>query len=266
MLKAGFDELAERDSRNYTLTAYVDTSALSRLKKVHAQELKQKQFKMHESSDRLWHPLQNLKRSEKKAFWKDYLPYNFDISACAPNILMQLAIRSGMPKCLADSVFIYVDTKDAFRERIARISGLSIQDSKRVINSLFNGARLAKNSKCAIYQLLDFDDEKMHALATDPEIIALRKGIKNCWSYIERKINLNQETHISLRKSKLKWSLYFKYERKVLNCVTRELDNQRVQYFTEHDGFRCSEIPDIDRIQEAIFKETNFRLSIKEEK
>ena len=261
-----FNEISKRVFKKTPLTADVDTSrrALARLREVHAKELAEGKFDMKDASNRLWHPLQNLRRADKPGFWKDYLPYNYDISACAPSVLYQLAVQCGMPGILADAIRLYVDTKGEFRKHVSEVSGLSIDDSKRLINSLFNGARLAKNSRCAAFQMLDFDVERMDRLQQDPEIIRLRRSIRNCWVNIEQGINSRaaKDKQISVRKAKVKWGIYFKLERKVLSVIMRELDNQGLQYFTEHDGFRTNAPANLPAIEQAIFNSTKLKLSI----
>jgi len=262
---AGFNELSERLFNNYTQTADVDTSrAIDRLKENHKDELASGKFVMKDASSRLWHPLQNLRRADKAVFWQNYLPHNYDISACAPSILYQLALKSGMPEILAEAIRLYVDTKGEFRQHVADISGLSVDDAKKLINSLFNGARLAKNTRCTAFQMLDFDTARMDALQKDERIQALRKAIRNAWKTIEMAMNSHapKGAKVSLKTSKVKWGIYFSMERKVLNAITRELDNQDLHYFTEHDGFRTNKVPNIPAIEQAIFTATKLRLTI----
>lgn len=58
----------------------------------HAEELASGQFKMKLKSDRYWHSLQNIKRERKAEFWsRRGYGFNYDIEACAPTVLQQLA-------------------------------------------------------------------------------------------------------------------------------------------------------------------------------
>lgn len=252
-----------------TTTAYVDTSSpLARLQKAHEAELTgEQQFAMRDISNRLWHPLQNIPKKDKTVFWQTWsMPYNYDISACAPSILYQLALASGMPEVVGDAMKLYVDKKGEFRAHVANISGLELDEAKKLINSLFNGARLSKNFRCTAFQMVDQDHKRMEALQQDEQVLALRRSIKYGWKAIERAMNQvakEQKTaDISLRKAKIKWGIYFKYERKVLNAITRELDRQDIRYFTEHDGFRANKEPDVKAIEAAIFSATKLKLKI----
>jgi hypothetical protein len=58
-------------------------------------ELATLNFQYNDSSNRLFHPLQNMKKEQKDDFWARHgLPFNYDIEACAPNILFQLDRKS----------------------------------------------------------------------------------------------------------------------------------------------------------------------------
>lgn len=214
------------------------------------------EFSYSTKSDRYWHPLQNLKRETKHDFWtKAGYSHDYDIEACAPTILLQLATKYNLHPLASAPIRAYLDNKDAFRQRIAALVDIPVQDAKRLINSLFNGARLAANPFCAAFRLLGSKD-KMQLLQDDREVRALRVAVKSMWSAIARK------TDEDVSSSRGKWALYFKWERRVLDAIKLELDEMDVQYFTEHDGFRTTEEVDVARLEKAIFYATRLEMKI----
>ncbi|MDN4590832.1 hypothetical protein DBA29_20335 [Xenophilus aerolatus] len=198
------------------------------------------------------------------AFWRHHnLPFNYDISACAPTILIQLAHNVGMLELLQGPIHAYINNKDSMRARIAEELGISRQHAKQILNSLFNGARLAKNNFCAIYRDLPGPpvdkNRRMEWLQSDVEISLLKTAIDHAWWKIGRKLDVNT------KKGAVRWNIYFTAERTVLNSIVRYLDEKGLQFFTEHDGFRSSGEVDTDELSGWIKDKTGYDLQIERE-
>lgn len=224
--------------------------------KKHKEELDALEFTYTESSNRLWHPLQFIKRARKQEFWAPYLPYDYDVEACAPTIIVQMAYTAGMKPRFAEAIDNYLKNKDQFRARMMELTGLSYSDTKRLINSLFNGAKLIPHFECAAYELFGRDEEKLAAFAEDREIICLRGAINRCWKFIEEAYKMK------LRSGSAKWAVYFKAERSILDVVIEELRKQGIKFFTEHDGFRTNVPVDQAHLLKVIKDRTGFELKL----
>jgi hypothetical protein len=254
-------EAAGGDMPHYA-NATSPTTRIEKIQKLYLDELNSLDFKYELKSDRYWHPLQNLKRDMKPLLWNKLLPYNYDIEACAPTLLKQTAEKCGLLKILAGPIEDYLNDKGGYRERVAQLTGLDLDSSKRLINSFFNGARLAKNQNCMAYQKLLSKhsprqaNEAMERLQEDQQIKMLRLSIKNAWKRIESKSDLDLST------ARKKWGLYFALERRVLDAMKDELERQGVKYFTEHDGFRANRIVDSSRVVNAVQEKTGFRIKL----
>lgn len=214
-------------------------------------------FQYTDKSYRLWNPLQNMKSSKKQEFWAGYLPFNYDVDACAPTILLQLAQKHGLVPLLAGPIQSYLDNKDAFREHVAKIANIEVKVAKRLINSLFNGARLSCNYFCSAFSLVDFNKDAMRALQNDEQVTSLRSSIKRMWERIG--------TVANCKTSKDKWNVYFKLERKVLDAVKFFLDEKKMSYFTEHDGFRSAEEINTKELSDFVFSRTSIRVNFSAE-
>lgn len=220
-------------------------------------DLETLEFNYTLKSDRYWHPLQNIRREQKDAFWVEQgLPFDYDIEACAPTVLIQLATRFGLLAYFAKPITDYLANKDEFRAHVAKVADCSIPTAKRIINSLFNGARLSRNYRCSAFKALDCNYDAMTRLQEDPQVKALRHAVKLMWQRIQA------NTQLDLKKSSAKWSVYFKFERAFIQIIQLECVKQGAKVFTEHDGFRTSKKIDKETILEVIKKKTNFVLKI----
>ena len=189
------------------------------------EELRTLNFNYKDKSNRLWHPIQNIKKENKKIILAEMgLGNHYDIEACAPNLIKQYAEHTGMDEPLT-ALNEYLNDKSNVRTRISEQLEVPTQITKVIINALFCGARVGNNPDFAISQLLNHDSARITWLKEDPYIMQLRADIKTCWDYIEPHLPKSYITTSNGIKrkapltSKRKWNLYFEQERKVLNQV-----------------------------------------------
>ena len=225
-----------------------------------AQEVRSGVFTYTDRSHRLWHDLQRLPRQVKRTFWAPYLPHDYDISACAPTILLQLAERRGLLPILAGPINDYLANKDQFRAHLQDLTGLSEPVVKRLINSWFNGAKLARSRYTAFYTDLLVGRSAGQAsliverLQRDRQVSSLRLAIRLAWNRLGRQYRTSGD----------KWNLYFQHERQVLDAVVEYLTDRGIKHFTEHDGWRTDQPVDVTELQQHIKDRTNFTLLIEE--
>lgn len=254
-----------------------EVSALDRMIKKHAEELHTLTFTYNDSSNRLWHALQNIPRDQKPAFWQKFgLPFDYDIQACAPTILFQLARQAGLPKILLESLQSYLDDRSAFRSHVSALTGLSADDSKRLINSLFNGVKLGNNPRWSAFQLLGKNPERMERFKNDPQVSKLVADIKRVWKRIESERALTMRPTLSevlegetrtpwkLKTSRAKWGVYFTHERQVLDAVIEFLTERQIRVFSEHDGFKTNVRVPTDELAAYVKDKTGFEMKIEE--
>lgn len=260
------NSIAKLASRACVNEKFVDTSTpeqtLQRLNDKHKDELSKLAFTYKTKSNRYWHPLQNIKSDLKDRFWSNRLPYSYDIEACAATLFFQTALKCGLNTLISDVLKDYVDNKTEWRSRIAELSGLPAAQNKKLINSLFNGGRLAKNSYCTAFQMLREHHSPgqathhMDLLQNDRDLSRLRVAIRHGWSRIANKLNMN------LNQSQLKSVVYFGLERRVLDAMKAELDSQGLKYFTEHDGFRTDKQVDLPKMYAAVKAATGYDIRL----
>lgn len=240
-----------------------------------AKELETLEFEYETKSDRYWHPFQNIKRERKSEFWAAHgLPCNYDIAACAPTILLQLAKRKGISPLVAQPIEQYLQDRSAVRAHVASVAGISVEEAKRLINSFFNGAQLMKTPFCKAYA--QYGGYIVEKLQKDRDLRRLRVAIRAMWVYIRRDgqaapvnrlgMTINVQQRKNVRRSRDKWAIYFQDERAVMDVIKRYLTLRGITHFTEHDGFRTSKPVNLRELEAKIAKETGFTLTVEESK
>ncbi len=242
----------------------------------HGDELSALDFVMREAHHRLYHPLQNIARDMKQEFWQHFgLPFDYDLQACAPTILFQCARNAHLPEILMGTLRGFLDNRAPFRAHVANLTGLDPRDAKRLINSLFNGAKLAANPFCAAFRLLGRDVGAMRRLQADPQVRGLVRDIRRVWARLELAERLCRIPSLGtvlagpvtpyecqLKTSKQKWEFYFQREREVLDVIRAYLRRTGNRNFTEHDGFRSERKVDVLELEGEIFLATGMRMHL----
>jgi hypothetical protein len=233
-------------------------------------ELQNLDFSYTDKSNRLWHPIQNIKKDYKKSiFASHHLNYQYDIDTCAPTLLHQYSHKLDMDLYLF-ALRTYLKDKQMIRNKIAKDLDVSTKVVKIIINALFCGARIGSGD-FAISKLLDHDIAKIQWLKQDPYITELRSDIKTMWLYIEPSMASATKTTKSGKQrkvalsSKKKWQLYFELERQVLNQVQDYLRLTKNRYFLEHDGWATEHQINEHKLNEYIKNNIGFDVKFKME-
>jgi hypothetical protein len=232
------------------------------------QQLKTKDFQFNDTSSRLYNPLQNLSREQKRqVFGQTDFVYNYDIVCACPQLFLQQSQKRGMDLYLF-AVNDYIKNKRVIRERIARECDLDIQAVKVLINALFQGAYITHYRKSAVYQLVNGDSAKIEWLKQDQFLKDLRADIKEIWSYLRGmcpqrykrdRLGRNRRLPIS---AITKTAVYRDLERQVLDQVIDYCRTKKIDLFPEHDGWRTNQQLDLVELTEVIRTNTGFDLDI----
>jgi hypothetical protein len=235
-----------------------------------SKELATKEFPYEEKSNRYWHPLQNVRSQYRREVLADAdLTYQYDIECCAPTLIMYRAHQLGMSEYLF-AMRSYLKRRTEIRAMISRDLEIPEEITKRIINALFCGARIARNKDSDIFQYLNEDPARLIALREHQYIQQLRKEIKLCWSYIEASAAYEKRYTITKKgnqkrqpmNSKRKWGVYFQLEQKVMAVVRTHLDITNNKYFLEHDGWTCQRAIDELAVEQAIKDLTGFTVKL----
>lgn len=238
--------------------AYVD--------KTFKQELESKDFVYNDKSNRLWHPLQNVRSIDRaRALAEHGMPFQYDIQCCAPTLILQYSQQCGNDEYLF-ALNRYISDRQQVRNELAEQSELPVEVIKVIINALFCGAQLGMNPTTELYQLLKGDHARIEFLRQHEYIVELRADIKTCWSYIQEymprrsmRTKKGNQRMIPIN-PKQKWGVYFDLERRVLNSVRTHLDKTNNKYFLEHDGWTCMNEVDKFELISEIKDSTNFNV------
>jgi len=232
-------------------------------------ELTELTFEYKDKSDRLWHPLQNVKREHKKQLLNEAgLKYHYDIESCAPTLILQLAQHNGMDLWL-HALQNYLSDKTAYRNHISSIAEIDTKTSKVLINALFCGARLGTNDQFALSHLLNHDAARIQVLKQDEFIRDIKADIKSCWNAItptmSRRSVISKKTgkiRLKAISSREKWAVYFRLERSVLDVVHQYLISTGNRHFLEHDGWSTEREIDQAELLNFIREHTGFNIKL----
>jgi hypothetical protein len=226
------------------------------------QQLTTGQFNYNDKSNRRWHPIQNIPSEQRKRELSRYgYCHIYDIRCAAPSIILHLANELGVKLKHTSTIQYYIANKTAMRQQLAHDLQLSITDTKKLINMLFNGAPVGHISHLATTQHLKGDSAAIQRVKDHGFLTALRHDITHCWSkianhQIDGEYVIPRAYHPDGRKRRItstdRWRVYFLFERRVMNSVTQYLDKQCAKYFIEHDGWSSNICVDINDLTEHV--------------
>lgn len=210
-------------------------------------ELTEKNFNYEDKSNRLWHPLQWVSSEIRQETLRLHgFNFSYDIQCAAPTLIHQHAQQQQDPMDLyLFSLRKYLKDRNSCRQQLAKSLDIDQDTTKKIINALFCGARIANNKECAIFKMLGNDLSKLEYLKQDEFITELRNDIKVCWDYIKpsmaRRSALTKtgKQRMLAIGPKQKWARYFDLERKILNSVVDYMKRNNINYFLIHDGWSC---------------------------
>lgn len=175
-------------------------------------------FRYQFKSNRLWHPLQNIKRELRdKMFYDAGYTHKYDIKTAAPSILTQLANQVSQQWTPAIYQFLR-DSKEQ-RQRVATLLDIDYDTAKEILTGLFNGAQLT-NNYTAIGKLLT--KEQLDILRKDAFVSELRSEIKS----------VTKTLAVGGDKSRV-WDKYFEAELAVMDTA---IASHTGKVFRMHDG------------------------------
>jgi len=233
------------------------------MREYHA-EFSATEFNYNDKSGRLWHPIQNIRSEIRRRLMDEQgYSYNYDISCCAPTLILRHAQELGEDEWLP-AIQQYISNKHEVRAMLCRDLEIPVATAKLLVNALFCGARLANNSRQALAVALG-DSARVMAAQQHPFLLQLRADIKRCWTMIEPTMTVIRNTATGRKvplNSRRKWARYFDLERRVLNSIRVYLKQTSNDCFLEHDGWCCKEGVDIDALVEWIYRDTGYWVNI----
>jgi hypothetical protein len=247
----------------------------SKLIKKYEEELKSGLFQYNKTSNRQYHPIQNLPKSVKITAMRQYgYNYDYDIVCCAPALITQYARKLGL-KQPTPHIDLYISNRTQIREQIAQQYSMPVKSVKTAITALFQGAFLSFNHQTRIYQELAGDTRQIQCLKDDVYITQLRKEIKTVWDQIKptmpkqfsnNKKKNSEEFKLKRVSGRQKAQLYRELEEQVMKEIERYLKKHNHAYLLEHDGWRTREMIDPIELRDLVRTKTGYVVDIDWEK
>jgi hypothetical protein len=232
------------------------------------QELEDLKFTYDEKSDRLWHPIQNIRSEFRRPLLaQSGLKWEYDIATAAPALISQYAQQWDQDEVLFH-LNDYLKNKTRIRAQLAAELEIDVSIIKQCINALFCGARVGPGN--AIAALLINDPARIELFRQHEFITGLRSDIKKCWLRIETGLprvtktnDRGQERKLALSSSR-KWRVYFQLERSVMSVIQTYLRESGNRCFLEHDGWMCEHQINRTELCEYVQHHTGFLINIDE--
>lgn len=223
-------------------------------------ELETGNWKYEEKSNRLWNPAQRIPNALRESmFAKAGYVYNYDIVACAPTLIKQYAVKSGMTRP-TPALDEYLKDRSFHRNRLAQLLNVSVDKIKEIINGKLAGGKIgADPQRNKLSNAFNNDWNRVKTLKEDAWFIQLCKDIKKCWDAIKK------SNQLSRLNSQTKWRFYFQLENAVMMPVRALLKKETKRYFLEHDGFRCDTWVDPYKIKLAVKIKTGYSIDFEYE-
>jgi hypothetical protein len=217
----------------------------------------------NDKKNRLWNNVQNLKKEVKQQLYVEHnYAYEYDIEACAPTLLYQLAKKRGLKS--APMIEFYLEHKTEVRNDLSIKYGIELKVIKEVINAIFAGARFDKSIARKVN-----DSSKLKSLSGNEFVIDLKRNITKMWNAIKTQEGVRYKRNNGPRETKIssytKWCIYFELERQVMDIVREYLNESGVRCILEHDGWTTDKRINREELHELIEKQTGFMIKTSEE-
>ena len=252
-------------------TATLTTKIIEKFK----DELNTGQFQYNKTSNRQYHPIQNLPNTIKTEAMKKYgYNYNFDIVCCAPTLITQYARKLGL-KTATPNIDLYISNRTQIRQMLASAYSMPERAVKITITALFQGAFLSFNRETRIYQELEGNTRYIQCLKDDSYITELRNEIKCVWNqisptlprqYSDKKKKNSEEFKLKRISGKQKAQLYRELEEEVMKEINKYLKRNNHTYLLEHDGWRSRDMIDPIELRDLVRTKTGYLIDIDWEK
>lgn len=241
-----------------------------------AVEWAEENFDIHseyeDKSQRLWHPIQYLKKDTRNSYLaKLGMEIQYDIRTAAPTLLHQRSWEYSYGHVL-DTIDYYINNKDLVRKKLASETGLPEKNIKALLNSLFAGASLGASPRFSCWDMCNKDKGIIEYIKQHDFVVPLRADINQMWEYLKPELPVTQittqtgKTRNMQMTPKNKWHLYFCLERQVLNAIRSYLDLHQLEYVLIHDAFVSKKLPlGVSDLKDYIEKETGFKLDFDQE-
>jgi len=213
----------------------------------HEHELESGDFVYEEKSGRLWNSLQHMpKKFRTPTFIKYGLVHDYDVSTCAPTLLIQHAKKMGY-KGDTSIIDAIIGNKTEVRQMLSDATGIPVPAIKVAINGLFAGAKLQAHNECMLFKkAFKLNYDYAYAFKNNQFVQDLIKEINQFWDFLGKKT------------SSEKWEVYYGLELMILKSAMKFMQARNIKFFAIHDGFVSSKEIATGELEAHIFDETSY--------
>ncbi|MGF6180069.1 hypothetical protein ABIB42_001069 [Massilia sp. UYP32] len=233
-----------------------------------------------DSGTRRYHPIQNLRREDRKEAFSGGGWFDYDIDACAATLVYQYAARH-FKRTYPGAAFPFpaverlISKKIETRHLVMILCGISLEKAKELLQSIFFMAPLTPHSRCSIYRLLGEDRISFEKLKQDSFVKALVADLRKMWRYAiladqhERATLLISEGRYapqSRATSAHRHAIYLRLERTVMDAIHEWFGSEYFPGILMHDGFLSRlDVPTCG-LELFVEQATGYQIKLKKER
>lgn len=232
------------------------------------QQLDTGNFEYEEKSDRLFNPIQFLRKTQRD----DLLASNgyrnyYDIEAAAPTMLLQRAKQLD-PNFTAPALEHYITNRSEVRQQVAKQCEITQGNTKFIFNAMLQGAAISSYSESKIFQELNYNYDAIHRLKHNQQVQAIKQDISRMWRVLKSEfpkrvvVDSLGRTRSARLSGKQKSGYYRELENQVGKVIRRELVKQKIKCFWIHDGWYCNEWVDSVRLCARVKQQLGFVIKL----
>ncbi|MYM81793.1 hypothetical protein GTP44_07455 [Duganella sp. FT50W] len=227
---------------------------------------------------RRYHPIQNIRRDDKKVVFSGW--WDYDIDSCAATLVHQYArqhYRWVNPETTEEpfpAVARFVEEKASVRQHLATVAGIPLEKAKELSQSLLFLAPLTPHHRCSIFSLLGDDRIRLQRLKQDTFVKQLIVDLKKMWHYAmggdQRERGLRQFAGVGVAsppdsKSKYRQAIFIALERKVMDVIHDWFGTEQFPGVLMHDGFISRRDVDTHALESYLLDTTGYEIRLKKE-
>lgn len=227
----------------------------------------EEQIEYKDYGGRRWHPVQNMRREDRRIAFAGW--YDYDIDACAPSLIYQYARTLAREEIEFPALARLIRDKANVRQHIANLIRADVSVAKELLQAYFFKAYVAPNEFCSVYRMMKKRRSTFNAFKADEFIVALQADMRKVWALIRdeyRRECAELGVKPTLIRGKLRNAKYIQLERAVMDAFESFFPDGRVPGILMHDGFMSRKAVPIDELVAHVQAKTGYSIRLKMER
>ena len=232
------------------------TASVIQAARVKIQEIIAEPVTYEEKSDRLWNPIQFIKRSVRNPILAHAgYAYDYDIRACSATVLLQMAEAQGYRGSLCH-LREYVADRTKIRAQLSTSVGIDLDQAKTLLTSVMLGSVITTYHDSSVMSLVKYDKQKIWAIKHNTWFMGYDREVRRVW----RSIKLLDPEARGRINAGYKSRIYRREERLIGRVIQQHLTKTKNNYIWFHDGWMSQQGVNLIELHDLIRQKTGYCL------